>query len=341
MKRRHINIPIFIPHLGCPNDCVFCNQRKISGKNEFVFASAVEELEKAFSTVDTEKSDVEIAFFGGSFTGIERGLMISLLELAKGYIDEGKVTSIRLSTRPDYINEEILEILKKYSVKKIELGIQSINDNVLSVCKRGHTFSQTKDAVKAVVNHGFELVGQMMVGLPFSTLADEIETAKFICESGAVAARIYPTVVFKGTYLETMSKNGEYIPLDSDSAVERSAHVFEEFLKFGVPVIRVGLHSSENLSSEDEVYAGANHPALGERIMSRVYLRKIIGEMEKKQKEIKGKNITVYVAPGETSKTVGNKGENKKILAQEFGIKSVKIVEKADILVYNINLEIN
>ncbi len=340
MKKKHINIPVFIPHLGCPNDCVFCNQRKISGKDEFVFSAAVKELESAFKTIDFENSDVEIAFFGGSFTGIERGLMLSLLELAKGYIDSGKARSIRLSTRPDYISDEILDILKKYSVKTIELGIQSVNDRVLTTCRRGHTFSQTEEAVKKVVRHGFEFVGQMMVGLPCATLEDEIKTAEFICESGAVAARIYPTVVFMGTHLETMSKTGEYTPIDSERAIERSAYVFEEFLKYNVPVIRVGLHSSESLSSEEEVYAGANHPALGERIMSRVYLRKIVNEIDKYGRDVKGKNMIIYVASGETSKAVGNKGENKRILMQDFGIKSVKIVEKKDIIVYNINLEL-
>lgn len=341
MSKRHINIPIFIPHLGCPNDCVFCNQRKISGKNEFVFSTAEKELAKAFETIDTENSVVEIAFFGGSFTGIESSLMISLLKLAQGYINAGKVESIRLSTRPDYINDEILDILSKYSVKTIELGIQSINDNVLGICRRGHTFSQTQKAVRKIVERGFILVGQMMVGLPGSTLEDEIKTARFICESGASMARIYPTVVFKGTELEYMSQNGIYIPLDSENAVERSALVFEEFLKSGVAVIRIGLHASESLTSEKDVYAGANHPALGERVMSRVYLKRILSEIEKSGEKVLGRNIIVYAALGETSKVIGQNGENRKKLIRELGIKSVKVVEKSDIIVYNINLEIN
>ena len=340
MKKRHINIPIFIPHLGCPNDCVFCNQRKISGKNEFVFSKAKEEFEAAFSTVDFDNCDVEIAFFGGSFTGLERSLMIKLLDLANEYVAEGKASYIRLSTRPDYISEEILVILAKYPVKTIELGIQNIDDVTLTDCKRGHTFEDTKRAVKLVVAYGFDLVGQMMIGLPSSTVQSEIETAKFICESGAVAARIYPTVVFTGTELEEMAKCRKYTPISVEEAVARSAEVYEVFIRYGIPVIRIGLHASESLTSEEDVYAGANHPALGEMVMSRIYYNKIAFKMSSGELDVTGKNIVVFVAKGETSKVIGQKGENRRRLMQEFGIKSIKVVEKNNIIVYNIYLEI-
>ncbi|MBQ6614656.1 MAG: radical SAM protein [Clostridia bacterium] len=340
MSKRHINIPIFIPHLGCPNDCVFCNQRKISGKDEFVFLNAKDELDRAFSTVDTEKCEVEIAFFGGSFTGIDRGLMTDLLELAEGYIKSGKAHSLRLSTRPDYIDDEVLDVLSNYSVKTIELGIQSVNDKVLFACKRGHTFKDTKKAVELVVNRGFALVGQMMIGLPDATPEDEIMTAKFICDSGASMARIYPTVVFYDTELEHMAESGIYRPLSDEEAIERSAKVYEIFASHGVSVIRVGLHSSENLSNSDEVYAGANHPALGERVMSRIYFDRIVCEIESKNIDPKGKDVIIYAPVGETSKVIGQNGENRKKLFAEFGIKSVKVVEKSNIIVYNIILEI-
>ena len=340
MEKRHINIPIFIPHLGCPNDCVFCNQRKISGKNEFVFSNAKEELETAFSTVDTEKCDVEIAFFGGSFTGLERSLMLKLLDLANEYVTNGKANSIRLSTRPDYISEEILNILAKYPVKTIELGIQSTNEMTLADCKRGHTFEDTKKAVELVVSHGFELVGQMMIGLPSSTVQSEIETAEFICKSGAVAARIYPTVVFRGTELEEMAKQGEYSPISVEEAISRSAKVYEVFIQYGIPVIRVGLHASESLTSDEDVYAGANHPALGEMVMSRIYYNRISCVINSQNLDVSGKNVLVFVAKGETSKVIGQNGENRRKLMKEFGIKSIKVVEKSNIIVYNIYLEI-
>lgn len=340
MKKRHVNVPIFIPHLGCPNDCVFCNQRKISGKNEFVFEKAKDELEAAFETIDTKNCDVEIAFFGGSFTGIDRNLMRELLSLAKEYVDRGVASSIRLSTRPDYISEEILDILSEYPVKTIELGIQSVDDSVLTSCKRGHGFIDTVNAVKLIRDRGFDLVGQMMIGLPNSSIESEIQTAEFICGCGAVAARIYPTVVFCGTELENMAIDGSYQPLTIEDAVERSAHVFEKFIEHNIPVIRIGLHASESLRSDKDVYAGANHPALGERVMSRVYFNRIAREIRKNKSSFSGKSIVVYVAKGETSKVIGQKGENREKLMHELGIKSVKIVEKNDIIVYNINLEI-
>ena len=210
--KKHVNIPIFIPHLGCPNQCVFCNQRTISGVEQFDIANVKKEIEDALSTVDSSQ-EAEIAFFGGSFTGIDRNLMISLLELAYGYVTDGKVKSVRCSTRPDYIDEEILDILKKYGVTTIELGLQSSSDEVLSVSKRGHTRADEARSCDLIVQRGFELVGQMMIGLPASTLESEMETARFIVEHGAVGARIYPTVVFYETELCQMAKRGDYSPI--------------------------------------------------------------------------------------------------------------------------------
>ena len=173
--KKHVNIPIFIPHLGCPNQCVFCNQRSITGHKDFDPESVVWLIEEALSTIpnDTEK---EIAFFGGSFTGIDYALMCRLLDIAYSYVKTGRVASIRCSTRPDYINEKILDKLKASGVSVIELGLQSIDENVLKTCKRGHTFIQEKTAVKMIKERGFSLVGQMMIGLPGSTLEKEKET---------------------------------------------------------------------------------------------------------------------------------------------------------------------
>ena len=211
--KKHANIPIFIPHLGCPNQCVFCNQRTISGVNKFDISRVSAQIDEALATVDPS-CEVEIAFFGGSFTGIDRELMISLLEIAYDYIKRGKVSSVRCSTRPDYISDDILNILKKYGVKTVELGLQSASDKVLLKSKRGHTAYDEERACKMIVNAGLDLVGQMMIGLPGSTLEDELQTARFIVKSGAKGARIYPTVVFYDTELCEMSRRGEYTPLD-------------------------------------------------------------------------------------------------------------------------------
>lgn len=195
---RHVNIPIFIPHLGCPNTCVFCNQRTISGRLSFDISTVRTEIERALSTVG-DGDEAEIAFFGGSFTGIDRGLMIELLELAHEYVSAGRVRSIRCSTRPDYIDGEILDILGRYGVVVIELGLQSADEQVLMRTKRGHGFDAEERACRLIVERGFELVGQMMIGLPGSTAESELATADFIIRSGASGARVYPTVVFPDT----------------------------------------------------------------------------------------------------------------------------------------------
>ena len=315
---RHINIPIFIPHMGCPNMCVFCNQRSISGKISFDISKVKNEIEEALST--TKKDDkIEIAFFGGSFTGIDRELMISLLSLAQSYIDDGRVLSIRLSTRPDYIDDEILDILSSYSVKTIELGLQSMDDEVLEKSKRGHTSLCAENACKMIKERGFSLVGQMMIGLPSSTLEKEIYTAKKICEMGADGARIYPTVVFYDTELCSMMQSGVYSPLSNEEAVERTKEALKILVANNVPCIRVGLQSGENLSDASLVAGGANHSAIGELSMSAVYFDKICEKIEEENFAKTPEKMTIYCAKGEISKIVGQKRKNMQKIYEKYG----------------------
>lgn len=334
---RHVNIPIFIPHLGCPNQCVFCNQRKISGVESFDPDSVVSIIEEALSTVDP-CDEVEIAFFGGSFTGIDRDLMISLLRIAHSYIKDGRVKSVRCSTRPDYINPDILEILGNFGVKTIELGLQSTSDSVLEISKRGHNFEAERKACQMIVDFGFDLIGQMMIGLPGADPESEIETARFIASCGAVGARIYPTVVFRDTELCDMADAGVYKPLSLDEAVSRSASVLKIFLDSGIDVIRIGLQSSDNLSDERSFAYGPYHPSLGELVMSEVYYNEIskkLSEMNLSEDE----NICVYVGKGCLSKAIGQHKRNKIRLAERY--KSIRFAEEDGILEYHIHLEIN
>ena len=337
---RHINIPIFIPHLGCPNDCVFCNQRSISGHGDFDIATVRREIDEVLSTV--REGDVcEIAFFGGSFTGIDRALMIALLDIAEEYIKTsgGVIGSIRLSTRPDYINGEILDILSRYSVRTIELGFQSMDDGVLLASKRGHTSEAAREAARLIKERGFSLVGQMMIGLPAADSESEVATAREICDIGADAARVYPTVVFYETELCAMAERGEYKPLDTEAAVRRCARVLDVFERRGVPCIRVGLCSSDNLSSDDKVYGGANHAAIGELSMAQLYFERICERLEGCGfADFEGKTLTVYVAPGCVSKAVGQNKKNKVKLCQKYGFKRIKVLEKNDILGYNVSI---
>ena len=337
---RHINIPIFIPHMGCPNMCVFCNQRSISGKLCFDMARVKNDIEETLSTVSCEDT-CEIAFFGGSFTGIDRGLMIELLTLAQGYVDSGRVQSIRLSTRPDYISDEILTILSSYSVGTIELGLQSMDDTVLLATKRGHTAEQAVRACRMIKKAGFSLIGQMMIGLPHSSVDKEIETAKKICELGADGARIYPTVVFYETELCEMMERGEYVALSNEEAVERTKEALRVFVENDVPCIRVGLCAGENLSDASHVAGGANHSAIGEMAMSAIYLDKICETLDGISEKNDVQSVTIYCPRGETSKVVGQKRRNIEKIYEKYGIKRVKVLEKNELLSYNIIIDFN
>ncbi len=335
---RHVNIPIFIPHLGCPNMCVFCNQRTISGVEEFDLSSVKKIIEENLSSLSAD-DDVEIAFFGGSFTGIDRDLMISLLEIAYEYVKIGKVNSIRCSTRPDYIDREILDILKKYGVKTVELGLQSVDEKVLAVTKRGHSFQEEKNACELIIEYGFELVGQMMIGLPASTLEAELSTADFIIRSGALGARIYPTVVFHSTELCEMTRMGVYKPLSVDEAVERASLVLERFIDAGVNVIRIGLCSSDNLLSDKTYFAGPNHPALGELVESELYYKTIMKKLSGIEIP-KMAEVYIYVAPGALSKAIGQKRKNKIRLQNNGSIGRVVFAERRDVPIYDAVIQI-
>ncbi len=334
---RHRNIPIFIPHLGCPNSCVFCNQRSISGKNEFDRKNVRCEIERALETIDRD-CECEIAFFGGSFTGIDRELMIYLLETAEEYVKGGRVSSIRLSTRPDYISEEILTILSRYSVKNIELGIQSMSDKVLKSSMRGHTSADSVKACRLVKSYGFKLVGQMMTGLPSSNVEDELETARIISSLGADGARIYPTMVFAKTKLEEMLKMGEYTPPSLSSAIERTAAVYKIFLKNGISVLKVGLHAGEALYSENGISAGSYHPAMGELVEGRVF-RDILEAELIGSEPLCGKTLTVYVSPSFLSKAIGQRGCNRDYFISKYNLKRLCFAVREGIKPFQLEIE--
>ena len=331
---RHVNIPVFIPHLGCPNQCVFCNQRTISGVEKFDPEKVREQIDLAFETIETD-ADVEIAFFGGSFTGIDRELMIELLEIGYSYIKTKKVKSLRCSTRPDYIDEEIIGILKRYGVKTVELGLQTSNDYVLEKTKRGHYFESEKRSCRLIVESDLNLVGQMMIGLPGADLDSELETARFIINAGARAARIYPTVVFRETELCQMALDGEYTPLGLDDAISRSAKVLALFVDAGVEVIRIGLQASEGLRSEDSYVAGPNHPALGELIIGEYYYEKITNILSRANVAF-DEHITILVKSGSLSKAIGQNARNKTRLKAVY--KNIRFAESDGLLDYEVSV---
>ena len=323
--------------------CVFCNQRSISGKQSFRRKSVIEEIEAALATLPVE-SEAEIAFFGGSFTGIDRELMIYLLDVAKGYVEYPKqgmarITGIRMSTRPDYIDREIMDILAIYPVKTVELGLQSMDDEVLRLSGRGHTAADAENACRMIKAAGYSLIGQMMIGLPGGNLENELMTAEKICEMGADGARIYPTVTFYGTPLAEMAERGEYKMLSLDDAVCRSKEVLKIFEREGVECIRIGLCASDNLMDESLVMGGANHPALGELVMGELYYDNI-RELFLKSGErmsFKDKKMYISVPKGMLSRAIGQNGRNRDRLIDEFELKSLKISETAQLSAITVN----
>ena len=254
--------------------------------------------------------------------------MQRLLELAASYVRRGEVQSIRISTRPDMIDAEVLDLLKAHGVKTVELGLQSMDDRVLRATQRGHTAEQAEAACRAVKAAGLSLVGQMMIGLPESSPQSELETAKRICELCADACRIYPTVVFADTALAVMTESGSYQPLTVEEAVKRSTDALRVFLANGVPCLRIGLCASEELACPDQAIAGANHPAIGELVWNELYYQSLRSFL--KENGLLGANVILTVAENEISKTVGQKRCNVERLRLESGTNIIKI-QRAEI----------
>ncbi len=340
MRGKHVNIPIFIPHLGCPNTCVFCNQRMISGREAFDLRSVSDTVDAVLSTVDLSVTDVEIAYFGGSFTGIDRDLMRRLLEIADSYCKRGLVRGIRVSTRPDYIDRDVLDILAGFPISAVELGVQSASDCVLTASKRGHTRSDTERAISLLREYGIHCVGQMMIGLPSSTIEDELATARLLISSRVSAVRIYPTVVFRNTALEEMTERGEYTPLTLRDAVLRASEVFALFVRAGTPVIRIGLCANDALVDPDSYRAGPNHPALGELVIGAYYHYEIIRKIKLLAAETKGRTLALSVPPGCTSVVIGQRACYKNQLLQIYGLKRITVCEDERIPPYTVEVQL-
>ena len=324
-KKQYV-IPVFIPHLGCPNDCSFCNQKSISGKTKMPTKDEVIKVIEEHLKNMKEDIEKEIAFFGGSFTGIDIEKQKEYLEIANEYITCKKVQGIRISTRPDYINKDILKMLKKYNVKTIELGVQSTNDYILKRCDRGHTFMDVKNASKLIRRYRFNLGHQMMVGLPESTKLDEIRTAKDLIKLKPKMVRIYPVLVIKGTKLERELEEDEYKPLTVLQAVERCKELLYLFNKKKIQVIRVGLQNTDEITDPNiknsEVVAGPYHPAFGQLVEDSIWYDNIVNKIKKINDKVKEVKVKVNFA--DMNNVIGHKKDN---------IKKIKDIYNVDVVV--------
>ena len=315
MKQRHYTIPVFIPEEACPNQCVFCNQHRIAGAE---CAPSVEEVMRKINahllTIPAE-GEVEIGFFGGNFTGIPLAEQQAYLGSVQGFIDSGRVQGIRLSTRPDYITPEILNFLKQFHVTSIELGAQSLDDEVLKLAGRGHTANQVAIASQLIRDHGFNLGLQMMIGLPGDTPEKSMHTAKEIIRLGAVSTRIYPTLVIKNTELEQLYLDGKYTPLTLSEAIEQVADIVPLFVDADVKILRIGLHPSEGLLDRSSLVAGPFEVAFGEMVFSRIWNSKLSNVVYPNGKR---NQLIITVANGMRNPAIGYKAINKNLLLESF-----------------------
>ncbi len=311
-------IPVFIPELACPFQCLYCDQRKISGKMKVASESDVLRTIHAHLKTIPKNSQVELGYFGGNFTGIPKQEQEKYLQLVQPFLDDKVIQNIRLSTRPDYISDEILELLKKYKVGTVELGAQSMDEEVLKKSKRGHTVIDTIKASKLIKNCGMNLGLQMMLGLPGDTKDKAIYTAQKIIELGAENTRIYPTLVIKGTKLEELYRQGNYQALKMDEAVDWTADIIKVFEKSDVKILRIGLHPSEGLLDGSDLVAGPFHPSFRELVLTEIWRKQL------DQIQFDGDFLTIAVNPKELNHAVGYQSKNKLMLLKKF--KKVKFI---------------
>lgn len=322
--KRHINIPIFIPHEGCPNDCIFCNQRKISGSVQAPSDVDIHNIIRRHLETVSPQDECEIAFFGGSFTGLPVVQQEKYLSIAYEYIKKGAVHGVRLSTRPDYINDEILLMLKKYQVKTIELGIQSLDAQVLLYSKRYYTPEQAVISCRLVKQQGFLLGVQTMIGLPGDTCEKSIMTARRLISENPDMVRIYPTLVIRETGLEEEYRSGRYQPLSLKEAVSWCADLIPLYKAANIQVIRIGLQPTEELQQGNAVVAGPVHPSFGELVYSELWRRRISAEIDGSRKNQEN-SLVIHVTPSDVSKVTGQRRENLEYLKKFYEFNSVRV----------------
>jgi len=308
MSNLHYIIPIFVPHEGCPHECVFCNQNSITGTSIKVDAVYVEQtINEYLKTIKGEDAIIEVSFFGGTFTAIKTEKQIELLTVAKRFKDNNKIKFIRLSTRPDYIDDSILSNLKKYSVDIIELGVQSMDEEVLLKSGRGHTTLDTEYASKLIKQYGFILGHQIMIGLPGDNINKDIETAKKSIALKPDICRIYPALVIKDTQMEKMYIEQKFKPYSLSEAVNISKIIFSMMVANEINVIRIGLQPTKEISKGHDLIAGPFHPAFRELVEGSIYNDLIYDViMESFNKAFIINKVLVKINPKDISKLYAN-----------------------------------
>ncbi len=311
---KHYNIPIFIPHLGCPFNCIFCNQKNIAQHEPAPDPSVVPLIvQKALETIPAPAPErkIEAAYFGGSFTALDNRLQEDYLMVLQPFINAGSIDGIRISTRPDFINNSILEFLRENGVKTIELGVQSLNNKVLQASGRGYTAETVFDACSMIKQYGFKLGVQLMIGLPGDSYEYDIDSASDTIAIRPDMVRIYPVLVVKDTGLEKLYSQGRYEPLRLDEAIVICCEMFLRFQQNGIEVIRMGLHPSEELREEGIVTAGPFHPAFGELVEQEAFKKQAMALLHNYiNTGILDQELKLYSSYRDLSKIIGQKRAN-------------------------------
>ena len=315
-------IPFFIPHSGCPHQCVFCNQNRITGRNKPVVPAAIHDTIAAYLETSVARSPVQIAFYGGSFTALPRETQQDYLEAASPFIKSGRVATIRLSTRPDCIRGDDPGFLRKYAVSIVELGVQSMDDRVLIQSGRGHTAGDTVNAVAVLKNNGFTVGLQLMPGLPGDSPERFTETVRKIIALRPAFVRIYPTLVIRNTPLAELYASNRYVPLSLDEAIVLCKNALIQCERAGIDVIRIGLQSTQELERPGTILAGPYHPAFRQLVGSSVLLDEMRAVLAGRKG---GEQATLLVHPKEISVAIGQNKVNRKLLINEFHLRDVHI----------------
>jgi histone acetyltransferase (RNA polymerase elongator complex component) len=331
VKEKHVTIPFFIPHMGCSHDCIFCNQRSITGKNNSASPADVNRLVREYRKTIPDNTNVEIGFFGGSFTALPDATQREFLYEASLCISQGLADQIRLSTRPDAIDEKACDILDQYGVRTVELGAQSFDDDVLKASHRGHSSDDTLKALSVLSRRGVDIVLQLMAGLPGENKSSCNRSAETAAAHSIQGARIYPVVVFAGTQLETLFREGSYTPLALENAVELCAQMSSCFQKKNIPVIRTGIHTLD-LSQADDIVAGPYHPSFGFLVKSRIRRNELETIADDFLSSRNGNAVPSLLIPEESAEEyIGYKRENILWLAGILGVSAIDYTISEDI----------
>lgn len=324
---KHRIIPIFIPHLGCPFNCIFCDQNRITSQYQVPSAAdVIDTIDEYLATFPRGSNKVEVAFYGGSFTAVDKKEQDKYLRAVSSYLNTAEISNIRISTRPDCIDCDTLRFLKERGVGTIELGVQSLDDGVLRECRRGYTQEDVVRACRLVREENFKLGIQLMIGLPGDSYTTAMETTAKVISLKPDMVRIYPTLIIKGTFLESMFRDGSYASLDLQDAIRISRDMFLQFQRAKIKVIRMGLQPSEELCNPDTVVAGPFHPSFGELVEQEVFKDQACQAIE----AFFGsgsffRELKIFVHKKDISKMVGYKRCNIYYLCDRFTLKNVSV----------------